>query len=214
LDDSAELLKAAILGAAAPTTSLAGKTVSGGRLDISKALAPEAPTSAVATAVSATEVNVTWGYPSTAVQAFDIERSSGTEWTKLTSVGSDVRTYLDISAKADTSYTYRITARSLLGNSSATTSVVTPPPAPESLAATVSEGKVMLAWSTVTSASGYVLERWNDFTWDRLWSFGADATSYEDTDVAAGILYTYRIKALGATPGSESAYTSTGPVAV
>ena len=74
------------------------------------------------------------------------------------------------------------------------------PPAPTSLAATVSSGAVSLSWTAVPGATGYDVSRATasagPFT--KLTSTPQAAVTYRDTSVAAGSTYWYQVAAVNA----------------
>ena len=79
---------------------------------------PSAPTNLVATAVSSSQINLTWLDTSTNEDNFLIENSlDGTNFTQIASVSAGVTTYSNINLIASTTYYYRVRASNLGGNS-------------------------------------------------------------------------------------------------
>lgn len=114
-------IKNRILSTTRPLTSLAGKTVTGGVLNALNAVQepatlPTAPTSLSATAVSDTEITLTWEDNSNNEQGFRIERDS----IYLASVGVNVTTYNDSGLTAENSYDYQVVAYNEVGDSAYT----------------------------------------------------------------------------------------------
>jgi len=70
------------------------------------------PTNLVATAVSESQIDLTWNDNSNNEEGFKIERKeeSGGEFNEIDSVGSNVKSYSDIGLNLDTTYLYRIRA--------------------------------------------------------------------------------------------------------
>src|SRR5690349_5273678 len=106
---------------------------------------PTAPANLVATAVSATQVNLSWADNAINETGFDIERCSGancTNFARIDGVGANVTTYSDTTAAPNTTYSYRVAAFNLGGTSqpSNVATVTTPnlgPVAPSNLNATI-----------------------------------------------------------------------------
>ena len=80
---------------------------------------PAAPSGLSATAVSSSQINLTWtdnsGYNE---DGFKVERSSnGNTWTQIATVGPNVTTYASTGLTANRTYYYRVRAYNVLGNS-------------------------------------------------------------------------------------------------
>ena len=131
--------------------------------------------------------------------------------------GSAATTYTDNTVAAETRYTYRIKAINGAGTSerSRWSHIDTPaapvPDKPTGLEATVSHGQVVLTWDDPgdDSITGYVILRrvrenntGGDFS-VLVADTGTAALTYTDDTVAAGITYTYRIKAINEHGTSE-----------
>ena len=87
--------------------------------------APQPPTGLSATAVSPSQINLSWTAPSnnggSAITGYKIERSSdgGSTWSVIASnTGSTGTTYSDTGLTAGTAYTYRVSAINSVGTSS------------------------------------------------------------------------------------------------
>src|SRR4029077_3001024 len=84
-----------------------------------------APTGLAATAVSSSQINLSWTAPSSnggsAIKGYKIARSAngGTTWSTVQSnTGSTSTTYSDTGLAASTTYTYRVSAKNSVGTSS------------------------------------------------------------------------------------------------
>jgi hypothetical protein len=79
---------------------------------------PSAPSSLSASAVSSSQVNLTWRDNSTNETAFKIERSTSTvSWAQIATVGSNVTSYSSTGLSASTTYSYRVRATNTAGDS-------------------------------------------------------------------------------------------------
>lgn len=173
--------------------------------------APTAPTNLAATAVSATQVNLTWT-PSTdnvGVEGYLIYRN-GAEFDL--SAGPS---YSDTTCLPNTTYTYTVSAYDAAANESAQSAAaqVTTPPPPDTQAPTVptnlggsavSQTQVNLSWTASTDnvgVTGYAVFRNGA-------EIGTSATTYySDTTCSPGTTYTYTVSAYDAA-GNESAQSA------
>jgi hypothetical protein len=80
---------------------------------------PAAPTALSATAVSSTQINLTWTDNSGFNEdGFKIERSqNANSWTQIGTVGPGVTTFASTGLSANKTYSYRVRAYNVLGNS-------------------------------------------------------------------------------------------------
>ena len=87
---------------------------------------PPAPANLTVTAVSETEVLLTWTDNSSYEIRFTIERKSGSEaFSKLADTGTDITSYRDKGVSSATSYTYRVFAINANGETSSPSNEVT-----------------------------------------------------------------------------------------
>ena len=74
----------------------------------------------MATAVSRSQINLTWTDNATNETGFHIERCKGstcTNFTRIATVGANVTTYSNTKLTANTTYRYRVQAYNASGNS-------------------------------------------------------------------------------------------------
>jgi chitodextrinase len=183
--------------------------------------APSAPASLTATAVSSSQINLSWAASTdnVGVTGYMVERENpGT--TSFVQVGTATgTTYSDTGLAAGTNYSYRVRATDAAGNLSAYSPVASAttlapdtqaPSAPASLTATaVSQSQINLSWSASTDnvgVTGYLVERENPGTTSFVQVGTATATTYSDTGLAAGTNYSYRVRATDAA-GNLSTYS-------
>jgi hypothetical protein len=81
--------------------------------------APAAPSSLQATAVSTSQINLSWTDNASNEDNFKIDYSTngGTSWTALATVAANTGTYSNTGLTAATAYTYRVYAANTVGNS-------------------------------------------------------------------------------------------------
>ena len=81
---------------------------------------PAAPTNLAATAVSKSQINLTWTDNATNETGFKIERCKGstcTNFTQIATVGANVTSYSNTGLSANTTYRFRVRAYNASGNS-------------------------------------------------------------------------------------------------
>ena len=81
---------------------------------------PAAPTNLVATAISRSQINLSWTDNATNESGFQIERCKGatcTNFTQIATVGPNVTTFQNTGLTANTSYRYRVRAYNAYGTS-------------------------------------------------------------------------------------------------
>jgi hypothetical protein len=181
---------------------------------------PAAPSGLGATAVSASQINLSWTDHAPDESGFQIERSiDGVNFSQIAATGANVTSYSNTALSSSTTYTYRVRATNGAGNSaysnpaSATTLAPNPPPAPSGLTATgVSTSQINLAWTdNAGNESGFKIERSSDgVNFSQIATAGANATSYSNTGLPAGTTYYYRVRAYNADGDSNYSNTANG----
>jgi chitodextrinase len=161
--------------------------------------APTVPTGLTATAVSASQINLSWSasYDDVGVAAYDIYRNGS---LLITTVATS---YSNTGLSAGTQYSYTVSARDAAGNASGQSSAVSAttqvsvdtsiPTVPSNLSATaISSSQINLTWSASSDADG--VAGYN------VYRNGAQiATSslnnYSDSGLSASTLYSYTVAA-------------------
>jgi titin len=88
------------------------------------AVVPAAPSSLACTSVTRTAITVGWADNATNETGFHVERSTnGSTWTRVATLGANVRTYTNGSLKSNTLYYFRVRAYNASGNSAYTATV-------------------------------------------------------------------------------------------
>jgi subtilisin family serine protease len=124
-------IKSRILNNGDSIAALAGKTVTGKRVNVVKAMPMVAPTGLSAKAVSSSQVNLTWMDNAINEETYLIQRSSGAGFVTIATVSSNTTTYSDTSAPANSALTYQVMAQARDGRLTvATTATAQTPAAP------------------------------------------------------------------------------------
>ena len=220
-------IRSAILGAAKATSSLSGKCVTGGRLDLSSVIAPLAPPTAPAapTGLTATagdaKVSLSWN-ASAGATSYKVYRStvSGAyNSPPLTPSGYSQTSFVDTSAQNGTLYYYVVTASNSAGDSGISNQASatplapppTPPAAPTNLKGTaVSTSQINLTWTDkATDENGFKVERSTDgVTFVEIASsLPANTTTYSSSGLTRNKNYYFRVRAYKS--GSTSGYSNT-----
>ena len=188
--------------------------------DSANAMTPDAPPVAparlVATAISFSQINLTWADLSNNESGFELERSpNGTDgWTKITDLPANATSYEDKNRAPRTRYYYRIRAINAAGpspysNVADATTPDSPPAAPARLTATAaSNSQINLVWADgPDNETGFKLERSLDGnTWTKIADLPANATTYQNTGLTPNTRYFYRVRAVNAV--GQSGYSN------
>ncbi|WP_179367912.1 fibronectin type III domain-containing protein [Candidatus Nitrosotenuis sp. DW1] len=200
----------------------------------STATVPGAPTGLAATAVSATQVNLSWSAPSnggSAITGYKIEYKSGTgPYSVLVSnTASTSTTYSHTGLTTGTTYTYKISAINSIGTGSASSEAsatptatsqqftATAPGSPSLSATAVSATQINLSWSTPndggSAITGYKIEvKKGTGSFETLVSNTAStSTTYSHTDLTSGTVYYYRVSAINSIGTGTSGDASATP---
>jgi chitodextrinase len=175
--------------------------------------APTTPTNVKATALSATQVSVSWtaSTDNVGVTGYCVTRNG----ISLGCPGTTSTTYTDSTALPSTAYSFVVTARDAAGNFSAASSaasVTTPsapdtaaPSVPANLSATaVSTSQINLSWTASTDnigVAGYDVYRGSTKV------ATVTSTSFGDSGLSAGTTYSYTVVAKDAA-GNASAHSA------
>ncbi|SEJ19352.1 Por secretion system C-terminal sorting domain-containing protein [Dyadobacter sp. SG02] len=178
---------------------------------------PKAPSTLVAVAASASQINLAWVDLATDETGFEVEQSTdGTKFAKIADVPANTIIYQDKSLKPATKYWYRVRAKNASGASgysniaNATTLVIiTIPKVPSALTATAASAtQINLSWTdNATDETGFELERSTDaVTFSKVADLGANVTTYQNTGLAPATRYWYRV--LAKNSAGKSAYSN------
>src|SRR5574338_205451 len=201
----------------------------------SSSSAPAAPSALTATAVSPTQVNLSWsapsnngGYPVTGYK-IEVKKGSAAYTTLTSSTGNSTTNYSHTGLTTGTTYYYKVYAINSIGTSTAspeasttptTASVSSPPSPPTGVSATsISGTQINVSWSAPSNNggspnTGYKIEyKVGSGSYSTLVANTANtATIYSHTGLTTGQLYVYRISAINSVGTSNpSPETSTTP---
>lgn len=182
--------------------------------------APAAPTGLTASAVSNSQISLTWTAVSGAT-SYVVRRgaSSGSEVTIASAVGST--SYVDAGLAAGSQYFYVVAASNGSGTSAnsaevSATTLGTPsaiPSAPTGLTARATGSRIDLSWSASSGAISYNVRRG---TTSGVWSLIASSvgsTGYADTSLASGTYY-YVVSAVNGAGTSGNSNEASASVVI
>ncbi len=184
---------------------------------------PNAPSDIAATAISDTQVEVTWIDGSDNETSFELERCEGAgcnSFTPLAMVGPNVTTYTDGGLTPGSAYRYRVRAANGAGSSAPSEMAVdvetTVPSLPTGLTGVVNAGQIDLSWTdNATTELGYRIERCEGAGCTNFTQLAEVATpdlnSYADASAVDGTTYRYRVRSYNASgaSGASNAVTLT-----
>jgi chitodextrinase len=189
-------------------------------------VAPTAPTGLSATAVSSTQINLSWtaSTDNVAVTGYSVERCQGAGCTTFSSIATPTgTTFNDTGRTASTTYRYQVRARDAVPNWSLYSSIATAttpavsdtqaPTAPTGLTIIAGANQIVLSWTASTDNVGvveYRVERCQGASCSSFADIGGIANSpFTDSTAIAGLSYSYRVRARDAVP-NYSGYSGTG----
>ncbi|MCC7518713.1 MAG: fibronectin type III domain-containing protein [Verrucomicrobiae bacterium] len=179
--------------------------------------APSAPTALSATAVSSSEIDLSWTDTSSNETAFQIERQTGSGgYVLIAAVGVNGTSFHDTSVSDGVTYSYRVRAVNSAGMSAwtdaatASTDGMAPVDPTGLFTQATGASSVNLTWSgNAANTTGYEIERrTSGGNFAVIGTVGAGVTSFTDTGRSAGTEYFYRVRA--ANGSLYSSYSNEG----
>jgi titin len=202
----------------------------------SKVTAPDSPTGLEATAVSPTQINLSWvapskngGFPITGYK-IESKAGSGSYTTLVSNTVTTATTYQHTSLTTGTKYTYKVSAINSVGTGAASsetsatptsTSAASAPGPPSALTATAVSGtEVRLSWSPPANTGGSAITGYKIEFMTSSGSYttlvantASTTTAYSHAGLTSGQLYLYRVSAINAigtsNPSPEASVTPT-----
>jgi chitodextrinase len=185
--------------------------------------APSVPTGLTATAVSISQINVSWNASTdnVGVTGYQLQRCQGAGCTNFTDLATPSGTsFNNTGLSPNTTYRYQVRARDAVPNWSSYSSPAaattqadsTAPSVPTGLSATaVSSSQINLSWNASTdnvAVTGYQLQRCQGVGCTSFADLATPSgTSFNDTGLSASTTYRYQVRARDAVP-NWSAYSS------
>ncbi|HHV65407.1 MAG TPA: hypothetical protein GXX46_10105 [Peptococcaceae bacterium] len=181
---------------------------------------PAAPQNLTATALSPSEISLTWSAVNSA-NSYTIYRSTTSNGSYSVIKTVTTNSYTDTGLTENTTYYYRVKASNSAGSSdysstvNATTLAGNVPPAPQNLSVTVlNSTSISLTWSETVGATSYEIHTSSNLegTYTRLVTVSSPA--YTHTGLKANQTFYYKIRAInsnGAGSFSEAVHATTPP---
>jgi fibronectin type 3 domain-containing protein len=186
--------------------------------------APSTPTAPTATAVSTSQINLSWtaSTDNVGVSTYSVERCTGAACSSFAALVTQAgTTYNNTGLSSGTTYRYRVRATDAAGNNSAYSAIFeattvgidsTPPTIPIGVSATaVSDSQINISWNASTDAVGVTGYRVDRCAGVSCTSFALlvnqAGTTYSDTGLSPATAYRYRVLAYDAA-GNNSSYSS------
>jgi len=174
-------------------------------------LPPDPPSSLNATAISSSQINLSWtNVPDE--DGYKLYRSlsaSGT-YSQIETLGANVTTYSNTDLNPNTQYCYKVESYNSAGSSGyspydcATTDQDLPSSPSWFTATTYSNSQINVSWEDVTNEDGYKLYRSLSAsgTYSQIETLGANVTTYSNTDLNPNTQYCYKVESYNSAGSS------------
>ena len=180
----------------------------------------EAPTNLAATAISISEISLSWTDNASNETAYLIERSpdGSSSWIEIDSVDTDVTTYSNTGLNPDETWFYSVRAYradddqySAYSNTDSATTIALPAAPTDLVATAVSSNQIDLSWSdNADDETDYRVERAisDSGPWIQIKVLGANITTCSDSSLDPDTTYYYRVRAYRAQDELFSDYSN------
>lgn len=191
----------------------------------SPAPVPAAPSNLAATATAYNQIDLTWTDNATDEDDFQLQRreEGSTTWSTIATPAADSTSYADTTVSAETGYTYRIKARSTVGESTwSNYATATTPEAPVFAAccgtytATIYSGALMASTDYVLDETADASGIWTDGTLTlQLTSDGTQWVIHDgaDPDTPGNIYFTHTASGESCPPQGPDGWSNGGAAA-
>ncbi len=177
---------------------------------------PQAPSNLTTTAVSTSQINLSWQDNAYDESGFKIERKTGSggTYSEIATVGANTTNYQNTGLQSGTNYYYRVRAYNYWGDSGysneSNTSTIADVNSPTGLNANgVSTSQIDLSWQDNSwNEDGFRIERktWSGGSWAQVNTVSSNVTTYHDTGLLSSTTYYYRILAYNSA--TQSGYSN------
>ncbi len=170
-------------------------------------LPPAAP-SFTATAVSSSEIDLSWNSVAGA-NGYLVDEWINGAWQQIGDVDSSWTGCAVTGLNAATTYYLDVGAYNSSGTAWANyTSALTFPDVPSFTATAVSSSQVNLSWNSVVGASGYLVDEWIDGAWQQIGDLNGDSTGWAIPNLKGATTYFFQVAAYNSSGASWANYTS------
>ena len=183
---------------------------------------PSAPSNLAATAISSTQVNLTWADNSSNETAFQIERSlsSGTGFTLIATTAANATSYPNTGLTGGTKYYYRVRAINAGGisalTSEANATTLIPPIAPSQVQVQASSSSsIVVTWQDNSNDENYFRIEWLEtYGGGGEWIYmgpgisTSTGTSHAIGGLKSGTVYNFRVSAFNSVGNSTYSYSN------
>ena len=171
---------------------------------------PSAPSQQIATAVSDTQIDITWTDNASNETGFKIERKTGAIgiYQQIATTAANITSFKDTTGSEGLTYYYRVRAYHAYASSpySNRAFATTLPAAPTALSASaVSATQIQLSWTDNSAIeAGFKIERSKDgVNYTPFTKTAANVTSYTHSGLSPSTTYYYRVRAFDANGNSS-----------
>jgi fibronectin type 3 domain-containing protein len=174
--------------------------------------APVAPASFTATAISTSQVRLSWA-DTPNENGYRVYQWNGVNWVNVGNLGANVTSAVVSNLAAGKKYYFYVESYNALGSTpSAVQGVVTltaTPTMPGAFTATALSGtQVRLSWADSGREDGYRVYQWNGSSWGVITSLGANSTSYTVSGLTGGRTYYFYVEAFNGAGSVKTAFQS------